>query len=404
MKKYFKYLCNHCLSFLISLFVCFLLSFFTSDLINRNNAYYQATFSIENIEQVDHQKLVDVDFLNEIKESGANDKYININVEKMLEKNHFSYTLDGNTITVTTKIKYYDDFFFKTTQKVETRAKMFIKDSALKIANGNSITFDNPSAIIERHNYINRWIFALVVSITALIGEMIVSLFLYKKEEKEKYICDNKEIFSSCFHKTYWKHAIKPLTKVKDITTIAMLFALMLVCKFIPIPSGFGNLGLSFTYLFFAVIAMIYGPIYGAIVGIFSDIIGFMIDSNGGVFNLGYTIQAAITGFIYGVCFFRRRITFKHTLIARLLVNMLMNVVLGSFLYVFVAYVNTDATMTFAKYMELVKSYMVLFVLPKNLVYLLPQSLLLFFVLKTTLPVLKRYKLINKEMVIKKYK
>ena len=404
MKKYFKYLCNHYLSFLISLFVCFLLSFFTSDLINRNNAYYQATFSIENIEQVDHQKLVDVDFLNEIKESGANDKYININVEKMLGKNHFSYTLDGNTITVTTKIKYYDDFFFKTTQKVETRAKMFIKDSALKIANGNSITFNNPSAIIERHNYINRWIFALVVSITALIGEMIVSLFLYKKEEKEKYVCDNIEIFSSCFHKTYWKHAIKPLTKVKDITTIAMLFALMLVCKFIPIPSGFGNLGLSFTYLFFAVIAMIYGPIYGAIVGIFSDIIGFMIDSNGGVFNLGYTIQASITGFIYGVCFFRRRITFKHTLIARLLVNMLMNVVLGSFLYVFVAYVNTDATMTFAKYMELVKSYMVLFVLPKNLVYLLPQSLLLFFVLKTTLPVLKRYKLINKEMVIKKYK
>jgi ECF transporter S component (folate family) len=375
-------------------------------LINRNNAYYQATCSIENIESIEHNKLVDSDFLNEIKDSGANGKYQNIDVEKMLEKQHFSYTINGDVLTIKTMIKYYDDFFLKKTQTVETRAKMFIKDSILAISNGNEVVFENPTNIIERHNYISKWFYSLLAILIGFVVEIFVSLILCKKakENVDEYVCDNVEVFSSCFYKAYWKESCKPLKKVKDITAIAMLFALMLACKFIPIPSGFGNLGLSFTYLFFSIIAMIYGPIYGVIIGIFSDLIGFLIDSNGGAFNIGYTIQAALTGFIYGICFFRRRITFRHALFARVLVNLLMNVVLGSFLFVFVAYVNNDATMTFAKYLELVKSYMLLLELPKNLIYLLPQSLLLFFVLKSTLPVLKRYRLVPKEMIIKKYK
>ena len=143
-----------------------------------------------------------------------------------------------------------------------------------------------------------------------------------------------------------------------------MLFALMLICKLISLPSGFGNLGISFTYLFFAIISMIYGPIYGAVVGIFSDIIGFFIDSNGGMFNLGYTLQASLTGFIYGLCLFKRKFPFKNALVSRVFVNMLINTIMGSFLFIFVMYF--DPSMTGKEYMSLVKSYMTLLVLPKN--------------------------------------
>ena len=46
--------------------------------------------------------------------------------------------------------------------------------------------------------------------------------------------------------------------------------------------------------------------------GIFSDILGFVLTgSNGGVFNLGYTLQAAMTGFIYGICLYKSKISFS---------------------------------------------------------------------------------------------
>ena len=401
MKKYFKHLRNHYPIYLLILFVGFLSFFVACYFINNVRAYYQASFEVENIELFDDSKLIDNDFLNEIKNSGANGKYAAIDVDKMLDKQHFSYTIDGNKITIETKIKYYEDFFLSSSQSVGTRAKMFIKDSVLKIANENKVTFDNPSDIVERKDYINRWIFALIGLVVTLIGELVASLFLYKKnEETNKEQCDNITVFSSCFHKTYWKEACRPLKKVRDITTIAMLFALMLICKLISLPSGFGNLGISFTYLFFAIISMIYGPIYGAVVGIFSDIIGFFIDSNGGIFSLGYTLQAALTGFIYGLCLFKRKFTFKHALISRVFVNMFINTIMGSFLFIFVMYL--DPSMTMSQYMSLVKSYMTLLVLPKNVLYLLPQSLLLYIFIKTLLPIMVRFKLINKNVIIEK--
>lgn len=401
MKKYLKYLKNHYVAYLLILVIGFLSSFVTCYFINNVRAYYEASFIVENIESFDDSKLVDNDFLNEIKNSGANGKYEAIDVEKMLDKNHFSYTIQGNEITIKTKIKYYEDFFLSSSQSVGTRAKMFIKDSVLAIAKDNKVTFANSKDIVERHDYINRWFFALIGGVVVLISEVVASLFLYKKEEEtEEEKCDNITVFSSCLHKAYWKEAAKPLKKVKDITTIAMLFALMLICKLISLPSGFGNLGISFTYLFFAIISMIYGPIYGAVVGMFSDIIGFFIDSNGGMFNLGYTLQASLTGFIYGLCLFKRKFTFKNALVSRVFVNMLINTIMGSFLFIFVMYF--DPSMTGKEYMSLVKSYMTLLVLPKNVLYLLPQSLLLFVVIRTLLPILVRFNLVNKNIIVKR--
>lgn len=398
MKKYFCFLKNHLFSYLLSLLVCYLLSFFTIDLINQQRAYYQASFLVENIADFQDELLIDSDFLNEIKDSGANNKYINIDVETMLERNDFTYEVIDNKITIKTKFKYYDQFFLSSTNLLSSRAKMFIKDSVNKIAKkGNcNVTFLNED-IIELHNYLNRYLYSLYITLFALFVELIVSFFLQKKAKEEKVIIyDNQTCFKHCFNVTYWKLAFSPLKKVKDITTIAMIFALMMISKLLPLPSGFGNLGISFTYLFFATLAMIYGPVYGFIIGIFSDVIGFMINSNGGIFNFGYTLQAALSGFIYGICFYKRKFSFKNALLARLLVNIFMNAIYGSFLFIFVTYYNMDSSMTFIAYLEKVKYYFALFALPKNIVYLLPQSILLYYVLKLIRPVLVRFKLLQK--------
>ena len=400
MKKYLVFLYRNIVKLIVCLFVSFVLSFFVVNQINQTNAIYTASFQVENIEMFEDELLTNTDFLNQIKNSAS--KYSNINVEKMIVNNHFTYTKEENEITITTKIKYYDDFFLSASSSVGTRAKMFIKDSVLTIAGeNNKIVFNNPSEIVEKENYLNRWAISTIASFAFLLIEMLVCAFLYKKEKtKEKYVCDNENLFSSIFHKKYWKEALKPLVKVKDITVIAMLFALMLASKMLPLPSGFGDLGISFTYLFFAIICMIYGPVYGFVVGVFSDIIGFFMPSGGGIFNLGYTLQAAMTGAVYGLCLFKRKITFTNVLVSRVIVNFIMNVLYGSFLYIFVYYV--DDTMTLEKYLELVKSYALLLSLPKNIIYLLPQSLLLYYVIRVTIPIFSRYHFLHKDMIINK--
>ena len=402
MKKYFSYLLKNIVKLLVVLIVSFLLSFLTIEFVNQNRAYYQATFEVSNIESFNDELLLEEEFLNEIKNSA--EKYKNIDVEKMLEKKHFTYTKDKNTITIQTKIKYYDDFFLSSSNSVGTRAKMFIKDSVLKIAGeSNEIIFSNPKDIVERQKYINRWNFSIAFTGVALLVELIVSILLYNKQKEEtKYVYDNETMFASCFHKKYWRLSVNPFVKVKDITVIAMLFALMLASKMLPLPSGFGDLGISFTYLFFAIICMIYGPVYGFVVGVFSDIIGFFMPSGGGIFNFGYPLHSALTGMIYGLLFFKTKVTFTKVLTARILVNFVMNVIYGSFLYIFVYYV--DDTMTLSRYLELVKSYALLLSLPKNIVYLLPQSLLLYYVIKVTLPIFARFNLVNKDMIIRKDK
>ena len=149
---------------------------------------------------------------------------------------------------------------------------------------------------------------------------------------------------------------------------------MMLVCKLIPIPSGFGNLGLSFTYLFFSMISMIYGPIAGLVIGIFSDVLGYFIGGASGMFFPGYTLDAMLAGFVYGLCFYKTKLTFAKCLYARLIVNLFVNVVMGSLWYCIV-YVGD---FTFDSYL----TYVTIISLPKNLIYLLPQTILLFIVLR----------------------
>lgn len=408
MKNYFKFILKHWFSLLMITLTCFVASVFVIKIIDDNNAYYQASFEVSNIEEFDVELLNDVDFLNEVKASAYNaetnyNKYENINVEKLVNKQDLTYIVEGNKVTIKTSIKYYDEFFLKTSATVGTRAKTFIKDAVLKIAGEDiDVTFENEKDIVTLKNNIqNTYLIAAFVSITVLLIEFAVCVFIYNKKKKEdSNIVDNINVFSSIFHKEYWNKALKPLTKVKDITMIAMLFAMMLVCKLIPIPSGFGNLGLGLTYIFFSITCMIYGPIYGFVIGAFLDVLGYFMPNGGGaVFHLGYTLQTAITGMIYGLCFYRRKIGYFKVFLSRVLVNFLMNTIYGSFLYVWVV---AGVKLNAPEFKELYGSYMVLLSLPKNIIYLIPQSLLLFLAIRAVIPILARFNYVPKEMIIRK--
>ena len=378
---------------LLSLLISFISGFFVSNLINNANGYYQASFTYEG--NKDLNQIIDKEYLQSIKDTNKTN-YASINISSLVDKKDISITKEGtNYYTITTKAHYYSTFFYSAKKRVDTRARTFIKLALTTyIEEGETITFDDPDKIVTLKNTHSPYIGGCI----GLIGGIFASLIFiaYSKDKKENSIEDNKTLFHTPFHKEYWKNSLTIFKDTKKMVVLAMLFSLLLVSKFITIPSGFGELGIKFGFIFLSLIALIYGPAVSLIIGALSDIVGYYITPQNGPMFIGYTIQACLSCFVYSLCFFRTKITFTKVLISHLIVNMLFNVILGSFLQAFI-YIQMG-TISPEIYMQTVSVYMLTFELPKNIVYLIPQTMLLFIIFKSLIPVLSRYKLIDSKI------
>ena len=227
------------------------------------------------------------------------------------------------------------------------------------------------------------WITSFTLGLT-LISLVFIYFYIDKYNNTLEKEYDNDEIYRTPFHISYFKKSLSAFTNVKSLVSIALLLALVMISKFLWIPSGFSDLGIGFGYLFLAIACMMYGPVPSLLIGILSDVIGYLVKPDGAFF-IGYTFQAMLACFTYGMLFYKTHITFSRVLLARVIVNLICNVVIGSLCRAFIYSLNYNAFMT----------YMLTISLPKNLVYLLPQSLLLFFVLKAVTVPMSAMNLIN---------
>jgi ECF transporter S component (folate family) len=203
------------------------------------------------------------------------------------------------------------------------------------------------------------------------ISIIVILIFTNQITDLAKREYDNETIYRTPFHRSFFRNSLNTFKDIKSLVIIALLLSCVMACKFIPIPSGFGDLGLSFSFLFLAVACMLFGPYPSLMIGVISDVVGYLIMPNGDFF-IGYTIQSMFACFVYALCFHKTYLTFTRAFIARVLVNLVANVVIGTISRSIMYGLSYDATMT----------YLLLTSLPKNIIYLLPQSLLLFFVLK----------------------
>lgn len=366
--------------YLFTIVVTFLFGIVVSDTINFYNSNYEIVFSVN--EEFDYEKLDDQDYLISIK--NTHEKYKEIDVEKMIKNEDVSIEYSNNEYKITTGYEYYETFFISSSKEKGTRVKQFFKDAINNLVSEDAIVTYKYSDIYIVTNKINIY---LVGSITSLLGVGLLTTYLVLNKDKKEFVYDNKLVFKTPFHKEYFKDSFKFLDSTKKIVTIAMLFSLMMVCKLFSLPSGFSNLGISLTYLFFSLICLIYGPSAGLMIGFFSDVLGhFLFNKYGAPFYFGYTIQAMLTGFVYGLCFYKTRITFTRCFIARVIVNLLLNVIWGSICFGDLMGYDYETT----------KMYALIIALPKNLIYLVPQSMVLYIFLKFVSPILYRNKLINK--------
>lgn len=375
----------------------FLIGYFVCDYAYNNNvARYNYHF---NTEATDVTYLIDASFFSDALtsideynaqvESGAVEgkkiSYAAIDYQGMLKSAQLAKTPEGYSFSV---LKSYFPTLVRTSNGTVNQGNARCK-TYLSLIFGyaeDDIEFQS----ITLDYYQNPFVIGAFTTFGAmlLIFTTLGVFYVRKRDEEMVVIEDNKRIFRTPFHKDYWRFAASFFSKVKNISTISILFALMMICKLIPIPSGFGSLGLGFTYLVFALITMCYGPLCGLVVGFLSDILGFFLFQGGQVFFPGYTLDAMLAGFVYGLCFYRTKVSFVKCLTARFFVNIFVNVLLGSIWWKIIYQLDFNGFIT----------YMTLTSLPKNILYLLPQSILLYLLFRALAVPLTRFGLIEEEI------
>lgn len=130
---------------------------------------------------------------------------------------------------------------------------------------------------------------------------------------------------------SYWRAAAMQVKNLKVLVTVAMLIALNVVLTiFVDIPLPFGdNLRIRFDFLAEIVFCMIGGPIIGVFGGMAGDLVSYLCHPSGAFFP-GYTLSAMLACLIYSLFLFRTRVSIVKIAAAKVLVNGLVNVLLGS--------------------------------------------------------------------------
>ncbi|MDD6302399.1 MAG: ECF transporter S component [Bacillales bacterium] len=383
--------------YIITLLLSFILGFFITSTVNKYTETFESNFTYIGDDEKDFTNFVNEDFFNKVIENHKGVNLEDINVKSLIKNNDFTITNNSkNNYTIITKTRYYETSFISSKQKIINRAQTFVKYALYDyVVDTSLIEFESADIGVINHSF-SPWYGGLFATIGGLIIASISCAFFYKKSNEFKRIEDNETIFHTPFHKKYWSYAIHSLKDVKSIVTLAMLFSLVLISKLFKLPSGFGDLGLGFSFIFLATIAWIYGPVVGLFIGMFSDVLGYFIGSSALSFNPLYTIQAMLAVFVYGLCFYRTKINFSKVLLSRLIINMILNALYGSFLMVLM-YFNAGK-ITSDTFLNAFKVYAIMLSLPKNIVYLLPQTITLFIVFKSIGKLLARFNYIEKDI------
>lgn len=117
------------------------------------------------------------------------------------------------------------------------------------------------------------------------------------------------------------------MNKTKQIVLLALLMAAQVAVSFFYIPVA-DNLRIYFTYLVVILVANIFPFKVAILYAFIEDILAFMIYPTGPFF-IGYTLTAVAAMVIYSLCLYQK-VNLKRIIIAKVSVNLLVNVGLNS--------------------------------------------------------------------------
>ena len=134
--------------------------------------------------------------------------------------------------------------------------------------------------------------------------------------------------YCSTFSPLYWLGAARELKNLRRLAFAALIVALSIVISSLYIPVS-DNLRIYFKFLVTSVGSAVYGPLAALLVGAVSDTLGFFLHPSGAYFP-GYMLSEMLGCLVYALLLYRKRVSITRLFIAKLVINLFINVLLGS--------------------------------------------------------------------------
>lgn len=134
----------------------------------------------------------------------------------------------------------------------------------------------------------------------------------------------------SVLSRAYWQAARSEFQNVRVLAFSGLVCAMAIVLESFPIYLLGQSLKIYFSFLVVGLGCACYGPLVGMAAGAIIDTVGFLLAGYGEPYFPGYLVTAVLSGLIYGVLLYRRRVSIPRLILLRLLINYGSNVLLGS--------------------------------------------------------------------------
>lgn len=134
----------------------------------------------------------------------------------------------------------------------------------------------------------------------------------------------------SALSRQYWRDAYAEFKNVRVLAFSGLVCAMAIVLESFPVYLLGQSLKIYFSFLAVGLGCACYGPAVGMAAGAVIDTVGFLLAGYGEPYFPGFLVTAVLSGLIYGVLLYRRKVTIPRLIALRLLINYGSNVLLGS--------------------------------------------------------------------------
>ncbi len=194
------------------------------------------------------------------------------------------------------------------------------------------------------------------------------------------------------FSKAYWRDAAAEVKDTKMLVFAALMIAIRVAMKLLAIPLAPG-LKINTAFIANALGAMVYGPVMAAICACVSDVLGFLIVQDGGIYFPPFVLTEIAGSVIFALFLYRAKVTPLRVMLSRFCICFFVNVLLQTPLMIWYYTLFMDG-----------KAY--LLTIPgilKNLFMFPIESVVLTLFLSVMLPITNRLKLTYTEKASLKF-
>lgn len=149
----------------------------------------------------------------------------------------------------------------------------------------------------------------------------------FKEVISMKRLAKSTTLYTHPFSKAYWRDAVRELGDIKMLVVAALMIALRVALKLVAIPLA-PNLKINTAFLANALGAMVFGPVVAAVAAVASDLLGFLVSNDGGVYFLPFVLTEVAGSVIFALFLYRAKLNPTRVLLSRFCICFFVNIVL----------------------------------------------------------------------------